>query len=334
MVAIDLNHVDDVVARLADDSHTFPLEAKKVMRRLQGLLTENQPVPLPNILFGPLPLEPLFATARAAGSSTNISIIKKLPKPEFNVSELYTARPDGMVRALYGDRPHQFHEDGLRFRTLAELQAHTNRFLEQKKVQQKRKDQQITSQGSRQTRDLYCKLSQWITDFNALNGGVNSKRPLSSSGESAVAGAIAAGGSSGSSSSSSGVEFIIPADEFFPRCPISKERFETFWDDEEGELMYRHAVKVLLTESADADLFKLARPTLAVDDSGVRYLLVHKVLVLDKWQAEGRVVTLKDAALRYEPMGERGKLFIQRMRASAGEDEDEEDVFVLLDLTI
>lgn len=220
----------------------------------------------------------------------------------------------------------------MRFRTLGELQAHTNRFLEQKKVQQKRKDQQITSLGSRQTRDLYCKLSQWITDFNALNGGVNSKRLLSS-GESASAGAVAAVGSSGSNSSSN-EEFIIPADEFFPRCPISKERFETFWDDEEGELMYRHAVKVLLTESADADLFKLARPTLAVDDSGVRYLLVHKVLVLDKWQAEGRVVTLKDAALRYEPMGERGKLFIQRMRASAGEDEDEEDVFVLLDLTI
>jgi hypothetical protein len=47
-----------------------------------------------------------------------------------------------------------------------------------------------------------------------------------------------------SGAASSGVEFIVPADEHFPRCPVSKEMFETFFDEDEGEMMFRNAAKV------------------------------------------------------------------------------------------
>jgi hypothetical protein len=38
--------------------------------------------------------------------------------------------------------------------------------------------------------------------------------------------------------SSSKINCVL-ADEYFTRCPISKEVFETFWEDSEGEFMYR-----------------------------------------------------------------------------------------------
>lgn len=124
----------------------------------------------------------------------------------------------------------------------------------------------------------------------------------------------------------------MPADEFFTRCPVSKERFESFWDDEEGELMFRHAVKVLVTESAEGELFRLGRP--CPHESSVRYLVVHKLLVLDKWLAEGRAVSLRDAKQRYEHVEGRGQSYVQRLVSASGEEQDEGDIFVYLELSI
>ena len=92
-----------------------------------------------------------------------------------------------MLRALYSDRPHQFHEvipreetvtalliiiknsswiqDGLRFKTLASLQEHTNAFLERKKLLLKKKD----NNSVRECREWYCSINQWVTDFNRLS---------------------------------------------------------------------------------------------------------------------------------------------------------------------
>ncbi len=61
---------------------------------------------------------------------------------------------------------------------------------------------------------------------------------VSNTGSSSSATAFAA-------ATSSGVEFIVPADEHFPRCPVSKEMFETFFDEDEGEMMFRNAAKVM-----------------------------------------------------------------------------------------
>lgn len=257
------------------------------------------------------------------------AFVKKLPKPEFNVQDLTTRRPDGMVKALYFDQPHQFHEDGLRFRTLSLLQRHSVTYFERKKLLQKRKD----NKESRLFREMYCKLSQWVTDFNALDRPVGGEHENNNPN----------GKPSGSlllkqsphlvnqQDQDENEEFIMPADEFFPRCPVSKERFESFWDDEEGELMYRHAVKVLVTASADGELFKMGRPCPA--ESSVHYLVVHKLLVLDKWLSDGKAIALKDLALRYEQVGQKGMMYVEKMKQAA-DGEDEEDIFVILDLTI
>lgn len=134
------------------------------------------------------------------------------------------------------------------------------------------------------------------------------------------------GSSSAGASAHDGEEMVVPADEYFTRCPVSKEVFETVWDQEEGEIMYRNAVKVMVTEKADPALYALSRATCR---DGIRYAIVHKQLVLDEWIESGRVETLSNTVLRYAAMG---KPEIGTQLAEAAEEsEDEEDVFVLLD---
>lgn len=136
-------------------------------------------------------------------------------------------------------------------------------------------------------------------------------------------------------------EFIVPADEHFTRCPISREVFEAFFDEEEGEFMYRNAAKLLVTESADAGLFKLGRATEnknSHEGDIVRYLIVHKLLVLDNWLQSGKATSLSEALQRYQAAGTKVPAAIEaanRLKAAvaaAGDEEDEDDVFVVLDL--
>eukprot|EP01031_Cornospumella_fuschlensis_P032832 gene32832-39697_t len=281
--------------------------------RLDNFLASmHSPATLPPMLLGPLPLEPLFAKAPSAMESV-MPAQRKIPTPQFVVVDLLTRRPDGMVRALYGDRPHQFYDDGLRFRTLQELQDHTNKFLQRKILASKKQGKEV-----REYRELYCTIMQWVTDFNELNKhkSGDQESSLGANKESLVT-----------------EEFITPADEKFPRCPVSKEKFETYWDNDEGELMYKHAVKVLVTEAADSNIFNLAAPIPDVQN-GVKYIIVHQLLVLNKWLQEGRAVTLKDAILRYENIGPKGLEYIHKMKAAAGEDEQDDDIFVLLELAL
>ena len=243
-----------------------------------------------------------------------------------------------MIRALYSDKPHQFHEDGLRFSTLGELKQHTDRFMERKKLLQKKKD-------VREYREWYCTANQWVTDFNALRGDLAS---VSLSGSGTDAGQTTGGSSSGKASSGSGgggggttgieqeEEYVLAADEHFTRCPVSREVFECIWDDEEGEMIYRHAAKVLVTEAADPALFQLAQPIAweTATTNQVRYLIVHKVLVLDQWISSGRAVPLLDAVMRYKSMpGPTGVAKAEQLQNAIGEEDDEDDVFVLLEFS-
>jgi len=289
-----------------------------------------------------IPLEPLFQRKTDRGQSVQVGpkiVTKKLlPVPPFRVEEL-GRNPEPMLRALYSDRPHQYHEDGLRFKTLALLQEHTNAFLERKKVLKKKKE----STNVRECREWYCSAAQWVSDFSRLQLGQDAS----------TEGGVTAGSSSaaGEGGDVSGVEqqppgqqqevFIVPADEHFTRCPISREMFEAFFDEEEGEFMYRNAAKVLVTESADPSLFKLGRETEGGVQSGdnmdmavtatVRYLIVHKVLVLDSWLQSGKATTLSEALQRYATVPAAVEV-IKRLLAAAGEEENEDDVFVVLDL--
>lgn len=144
-------------------------------------------------------------------------------------------------------------------------------------------------------------------------------------------------------SSGNNEEYIIPADEEFIRCPISKEVFESFFDDEEGEMMYRNAVKVIITSTtSDQTLYTTYSKPLPLDEElltsplvlelqKLHYMIVNKPLVVDKWLREGKVVTLRDALIRYNVMGQKGKELANVLQIAAG-DEDDDDIFVILDM--
>lgn len=244
------------------------------------------------------------------------------PIPVFNTSDL-SKRSESAIRSLYSDMPHQYHEDALRFRTLAQLQQHTDAFLEKKKLLLKKKD--ATNKEARLYREWYCLLEQWISDFNALDlTGNTTTQP--------------ANGAYNLEGNTSEEVFILPADENFPRCPISKEMFECVWDDEEGEMMYRNAVKVLVLESVDSGLFKVSKPIdLEENDSTgeVRYMIVHKLLVMDVWLKEGKAVTLKEARARLlQSSNEKNKLLAETLLTAAGEDLDEDETFMLWSMSL
>ena len=124
-------------------------------------------------------------------------------------------------------------------------------------------------------------------------------------------------------------EYIVPADENFLRCPITREAFERVFDDEEGQYLYRNAVKVLVTEKADKSIFELGVDT---PSAGVRYLIVNKPFIVDGWISDGRAATLNETKERYSAMG-RDSTSIQRLEAAlSGGDDDRDDVFVMLEL--
>ena len=172
--------------------------------------------------------------------------------------------------------------------------------------------------NERVCRQWYCTVLQWITDFSALAGS-------NSNGNSHGQGSAPSGPGSSNMTTE---EFVVPADEHFTRCPVCKEVFETVWDEDEGAFMYRNAVKVLVTEIADSALYSLALPT---EQDGVQYMIVHKLLVLDGWLQSGRAETLTGATLRYEAMGKKSDT-ATALAAAAGDDEDADDVFVMLEL--
>lgn len=112
--------------------------------------------------------------------------------------------------------------------------------------------------------------------------------------------------------------------------------------------MFRNAVKVLVTEAADPALFKHAKaistdqmmtetPVQGIEH--IRYMIVHKLLIMDRWLAEGKAATVKEAIQRYESLGEKGRDRIAALKvavaAGSGEeevdDEDLEDVFTILE---
>jgi hypothetical protein len=286
-----------------------------VSSRLKMFL-DNADIPpnLPPILFGPLPLEPSkeFMTAHSNNVAATLKPTLKLQKPKFRPEDLdrRADRFTSIISNLYKNQKYQYVEDGMRFKSLTELAKHTDACLTKKEIHRK---QELANE--RVCRQWYCTSNQWVTDFSALNQGNINKNVVTTQ-------------SNGHGDGATTEEFVVPADEYFTRCPVSTEVFETVWDEDEGAFMYRNAVKVLVTEKADVKLFKLSKPT---DVPDVQYMIVHKLLVMDGWLESGRAETLRGASLRYEAMG-KGKETAEALTAAAGDDEDGDDVFVMLEL--
>lgn len=122
-----------------------------------------------------------------------------------------------------------------------------------------------------------------------------------------------------------GEEMVVPADENFSRCPVSKELFETIWDEEIGDYMFRNAVKVLIAPQCE-EYFALGQPTTS---SFFRYIIVHKHLVLDQWITDMKIESVKECVFRLRAAGASRDLVSAIVDASE-EDEDEVDVFVMI----
>jgi hypothetical protein len=251
------------------------------------------------------------------------------------------------IKMLYGDQEYQYYEvrkrltivvslpmyfdfplqDAMRFRTLLELATHTDAFLARKDFYRKKE-----SLGEKVFRTWYSTANQWCSDKTGRGAGGGMKDGDASGGREGGRSGVddRSAGSRASTAAGSDEVFIVPADEYFVRCPVSKEVFESVWDEDEGEYMYRNAVKVLVTEKADPAIYALGQPTTGAGDD-VHYLIVHKLLVLDVWLSQGRADSLKNTKLRYAQMLDQGANKCELL-TQAAEDEDEEDVFVMLEL--
>lgn len=344
---------------------------KKALARLSSLLEGVQvPPPVPPMIFGLLPLEPskefkalaavqhintpAATTATGANgvvASGSAASQAKIPMPKFRTDQLErdSALKESALKALIGSRPYISRADGLRFRTETQLAAHLDMLFARN-----RERKRVEAINERVFRAPFCTISQWVSDFNKLQvSSVSSS--TSGAGKGKGKGSVDGGDQQDGTSASVGgggtatvsrdglqadEERVLLADDYFPRCPVSKEVFEHIWDDEDGDIYYRNAVRVLLTEVADPQLFKHARPT-GSQTPNVRYCVIHKSLVLDGWLEAGKATGLKNAVERYQSVGKHD-LATDLLTASGVEGGDnaesnggaEDDVFVLLELAI
>jgi hypothetical protein len=206
--------------------------------------------------------------------------------------------------------------------------------LEKQRLQQQGKS--VATNEERKFRPWYPSVKLWIfanvKQASAGMGAFNSAPPGSGSLQTGSGTGLSHAPTSSTSSLSDGAllrekEYIVPADENFVRCPVSKETFDKFWDDDEGGLMYRNAVKVLVTETANKKLFDLGQPSTV---EGIRYLIVRKPLIVDGWISSGLAATLSDTMERYQAMGKDGHS-IKQLEIAAGYDYGN-DIFVMLEL--
>jgi hypothetical protein len=333
LVSVSLGRAEELKAALR--SHVAELgrgahesssgSCKKALARLSSLLDDVQvPPPLPPMLFGVLPVEPskefkaLAAVQHISSSAARTSgggAQAKIPMPKFRTEHL--ERDAGMkeaaLQALMGSRPFVSRQDGQRFKTEIELAAHLDALFARN-----RERTRVETMGKVVFRPPFCQLGAWVTDFNKL------KVQTAEGGEEGAAGAGAA-----LDGLQADEERVLLADEYFTRCPVSKEVFEDIWDYEDGDIYYRNAVKILLAEVADPQLFKNSRPT---SRPSVRYCIVHKSLVLDGWLEAGRATVLRNAVERYQAVGQ-NELAADLLAAAGADEAAQDDVFVLLGLT-
>jgi hypothetical protein len=213
----------------------------------------------------------------------------------------------------------------MRFKSQTELATHLDLLFIRNQDRQRK-------EGTRTYRQWYCKESQWITDFGSLKRSDADKVPSSSASASSTMNTTNKSHDGKQLAESQDEEMVLPADEHFTRCPVSNEAFLPEWDTEEGDYMYRNAVKVLITEKADPLLYKMAQPT---DYPLIRYIIVHQKLVMDGWLAAGKSGSLSETIpkiqQRYGVESAVSRVLVSAYTQAAGEEEDSNDIFVLFE---
>lgn len=275
---------------------------------------------------------------RAGGSRFSA---RKKEVPAFQTGQL-SAPAAYALQALYVHRKYQFQEDGVRFLTQAKLDAYVDKYAN-KQLILRMTDKAIKS------RPWLPSEQEWQTDFGeAMNierdralaeaagrgdedgiGGAGGalKLPGSSSSSGGAAGQGGAGAHTGGGGA--GREYSVLADEQFTRCPISRERFVSIFDEDSGDMWYRNAARVLVTSLADVSTYNLAMET---EHPAVRYLIINKGLVLDSWLNIGKAASYNDAMQRYQAMGAEHSEKVTGLQTALGQ-EDEDNCFVVLELS-
>jgi hypothetical protein len=330
--SIELSNVKNLIQRLNNnaasnnDQKLKPIE-ENLAFSLQFLI-DNLPGDtdtLPPMLLELLPLEPSKEWS-VKHKSSMVSSKPKLPIPLFKVDEL-GRNPELPVKALYNNRPYQAPETAVRFKTSAELMKFTDLKLESKK-----KEKELNANGENKFyRQWFCSVKIWTSNIKlgtttglGASSMMKDKSTLSSN----------SSNDSTNTAKSSTKKFICTADDLFVRCPISKEAFETVWDQSRGELIYINTVKVYLNDKCDEKLYKLAQLASTSATNNVKYMIVHKLLVMDGWISDGRASTFKEIINRYGLMGRKKENDSYLMNIQAcidDEGEDEDECFVLLE---
>lgn len=290
-------HIDDLADPDVEESASTGEALRKVRSRLHALLaTVRVPPDLPALVHGNLPLEPSKEFKAIAAVVENTNNMKNVGKPvpvsfppfiKTNL-ERDVQMKDAALKALFVNRPFRCNQDGLRFKSEIELAQHLDVLFVKTKERSRKQ-----ASGERISRSWYCTKDQWVTDFNAFQAASHQQSDSNNSNT------LPNGASSGASSQGldENEEHIIIADEYFPRCPVSKEIFEHLWDEDDNEIYYRNAVKLLVTELSDSSLYQLSKPTL---HPNIRYCIVHQNLVLDSYLESGKATSLRNAIIRYD----------------------------------
>eukprot|EP01041_Mallomonas_annulata_P001448 gene1448-2788_t len=321
-VTVDISRAETLVARMramegvggsgSDKSTT--MSYGRVSARLSSLLKDvHIPPLLPPILTGPMPAS---MTEDKTPGGVPVPVpegVEKLPTekkvtPPFRPDEL-NKNPSAALKTLYQDRRFYSRQDGLRFLTQNELGSHLDTLFVRNKGKQKKNE--------RGCRSWYCTIPQWVSDFSALG-----QTPSQSSSKIPGMGPVAEGDDDDYEE-----ELFVPADEQFTRCPVSHEAFIPVWDEEEGDFVFRNAVKVLVVEASDPGLFRVFKPTVSSPTIGpeLRYGIVHKRLVLDRWISSGKVISLREYTKRCQAKGKADEELAKALAEAAGEDDDEDD---------
>lgn len=317
-VPVNLSRVDVLIHHLNDIAESYGSSDFKVSSMSKNLSSRlkfhstDQVFNLPSILFGPLPLEPSAEFMKQIRVKQDVVGPSKIPVPIFRSEDLHL-RPGVAVQKLYLGYPtvNLLAEDGQRFSKIDEYKQHNDLLIEAK-IKRKNLIKEGKNVDERKFQSWYCLVSRWTkTGASSKKTSAAMKATLEDAQTPAAT-----------------EEYIVPADEHFVRCPISKEIFEKIWDEDEGEFMYRNAVKVMVTETANKALYDIGQPT---SEAGVHYLIVRKPLIMDGWLSSGQAATLNETVQRYQFMGGRGHELITRVKNAAGYDEDGDDIFVLLD---
>lgn len=182
------------------------------------------------------------AAGASNGAGTHLANLDPL-----DIRALARANP-AAVRRLYGEGfAFWCKQDGTRFSTQVQLDAHMDLLFRRKRARREQKG------GA--SREWYCTGEQWMTDFGRL--GVPVAGQGDNIGDGTGVEGVGGGGAGdddsvdGEDGDPDGADTCVPADERFTKCRICGERFDMFYDNEEEEWMYRNACYLLVHGAGD-----------------------------------------------------------------------------------